>query len=112
MTSLTSSFRRRYLHHPSFDSNIKSQRDLATLFETESRMYHLTYAPMLRLMIVLLAASLFTSTLAKHPSNRRSDLQNVPPVSDSGYEVPLTGSQTCVTAANCKLPVLVNVWYS
>ena len=56
---------------------------------------------------VLFAAALFAPTSAKRPFNRRSDLQDVPPAADSGYEVPLVGSQTCATAASCKYICLV-----
>jgi hypothetical protein len=72
---------------------------LAILFENDFSMVLLTCA---RLITgVALAASLFAPTSAMRPFHRPRSL-DVPPVSESGYLVPLVGSQTCATAGNCK----------
>lgn len=65
-------------------------------------MVHLTFAPFL--VSFLCIASLWAPASAKRPFNRRSDFDAVPSVSDSGYEVPLDGSETCASAANCNDP--------
>jgi hypothetical protein len=79
---------------------------LAVLFETDLKMVdlmmgHLTFVSLLASFLCI--ASLWTPMSAKRPFNRRSDLEGVPSVSDSGYEVPLVGSETCESAASCML---------
>jgi hypothetical protein len=79
---------------------------LALLFETDLTMVDLTMIDLTSVPLLasfLCIASLWTPMSAKRPFNRRSDLEGVPPVSDSCYEVPLVGSETCALAANCML---------
>ena len=57
---------------------------------------------------ILCGASLLISVSAKRPFNHRSDLEDMPPVSELGYEVPLVGSKTCVAESSCKRNVSIH----
>lgn len=53
-------------------------------------------------MVIVTFAAFWVQVSAIRNFNQRSDLQGVPPPSDSGWTVPLQGGITCTTSTNCE----------